>query len=104
RPRHAVSTVGRVRQVRREMGRMTVPLETGVTPPPRVSVAIPVLNEAQSLPELLSRVTRVLDRIPGGPHEIVVVDDGSTDRTFDVLTAEMQRDPRVVAIGLSRNF
>lgn len=75
-----------------------------MTPATRISVAIPVFNEEQALPELLGRVTRVLDGIPGGPHEIVVVDDGSTDGTFDVLTAEMQRDRRVVAIALSRNF
>jgi glycosyltransferase involved in cell wall biosynthesis len=75
-----------------------------LTAPPRVSVAIPVFNEEQSLPELLERVTRVLDRTPGGPHEVIVVDDGSTDRTFEILTAALERDRRLVAIALSRNF
>jgi glycosyltransferase involved in cell wall biosynthesis len=75
-----------------------------VTAPPRVSVAIPVFNEEQSLPELLDRVTSVLNRTPGGPHEVIVVDDGSTDRTFEILTAAIELDRRVVAIALSRNF
>jgi polyisoprenyl-phosphate glycosyltransferase len=70
----------------------------------RVSVAIPMLNEAAVLPALFRRVRSVLDSIPGGPHEIVVVDDGSSDRTPELLEQEAAHDPRVVAIVLSRNF
>jgi len=50
-----------------------------------VSVAIPVYNEAQVLPSLLSRLRAVLDAIPGGPHQVVFVDDGSEDGTWRVL-------------------
>jgi dolichol-phosphate mannosyltransferase len=49
-------------------------------------------------------VTAVLDALPGGVHEMVFVDDGSSDRTFEILTAAARRDPRIVAISLSRNF
>jgi polyisoprenyl-phosphate glycosyltransferase len=70
----------------------------------RLSVAIPVHNEETVLPELLLRVQRVLDGLPFGPHEIVFVDDGSTDRTFEMLCEAAQRDSRIVAISLSRNF
>lgn len=69
----------------------------------KLSVAIPVYNEEATLPLLLKRLSSVLDTIPGGPHEIVIVDDGSTDRTSDVLRAAV-RDPRITAILLSRNF
>jgi glycosyltransferase involved in cell wall biosynthesis len=70
----------------------------------RVSVVVPVYNEESVLPELLRRVRAVLDRIPGGPHEIVIVNDGSTDRTAEILQHEAQKDDRLVGILLSRNF
>ncbi|CAN5919054.1 glycosyltransferase family 2 protein [soil metagenome] len=70
----------------------------------RLSVAIPLHNEEHGIPELLSRLGAVLDGIPGGPHEIVLVDDGSSDRTLEVLDAAAQADPRLVVVALSRNF
>jgi glycosyltransferase involved in cell wall biosynthesis len=70
----------------------------------RLSVAIPVHNEESVLPELLLRLRKVLDRLPGGPHEIVFVDDGSTDRTFEMLREAVGEDSRIIAISLSRNF
>jgi len=69
----------------------------------RISVAIAVYNEESVLPELLCRLRNVLDSIPGS-HEIVIVDDGSTDRTAHVLLEESEIDPRIAAIVLSRNF
>jgi polyisoprenyl-phosphate glycosyltransferase len=75
-----------------------------MSPAPRVSVAIPVYNEAQVLPSLLSRLRTVLDAIPGGPHQMVFVDDGSSDTTVEVLEAEARRDPRILVVALSRNF
>lgn len=75
-----------------------------MTTEPRLSVAIPLHNEELGVPELLSRLGAVLDGIPGGPHEIVLVDDGSTDRTLEVLDAAAQADPRLVVVALSRNF
>jgi len=71
---------------------------------PRVSVAVPLHNEEAVVPELLHRLGAVLDALPGGPHEIVFVDDGSTDRTFDLVAAAAVRDTRIVALSLSRNF
>jgi dolichol-phosphate mannosyltransferase len=71
---------------------------------PRLSVAVPLHNEEAVLPELLRRLGAVLDAIPGGPHEIVMVDDGSTDRTAELLKDAAVFDPRVVAVILSRNF
>jgi polyisoprenyl-phosphate glycosyltransferase len=70
----------------------------------RLSVAIPVHNEESVLPELLERLRRVLDGLRGGPHEIVFVDDGSTDRTFAMLCEAAREDSRMIVISLSRNF
>jgi dolichol-phosphate mannosyltransferase len=71
---------------------------------PRVSVAIPLFDEEEGLPELLRRVTAVLDALPGGGHELVLVDDGSADRTMEILERAAGEDPRIVAVSLSRNF
>ena len=70
----------------------------------RLSVGIPVHNEQEVIPELLSRLTKVLDALPGGPHEIVFVDDGSWDSSRSLLTEAARRDPRIRLIVLSRNF
>jgi dolichol-phosphate mannosyltransferase len=71
---------------------------------PRLTVAIPIYNEESGIAELLARVTAVLDKLPGGPHEIVFADDGSRDRSFELLNQAAARDPRIVVVSLSRNF
>jgi dolichol-phosphate mannosyltransferase len=70
----------------------------------RLSVGIPVYNEAAVLPELLTRLLRVLDALEGGPHEVVFVDDGSTDGSRRLLIEAATRDRRVKVVALSRNF
>ena len=72
--------------------------------PVRVSIAIPLFNEADGVNELLRRVCAVVDAIPGTRHEILLVDDGSTDETLALLRAAADHDGRLVVISLSRNF
>jgi glycosyltransferase involved in cell wall biosynthesis len=69
-----------------------------------LSVAIPLHNEESALPELLRRLGAVLDNLPGGPHEMVFVDDGSTDRSYEILEAAARQDARIFVLSLSRNF
>ena len=66
----------------------------------------PGLQRGQAgLGELLRRVRAVLDAVPGGPHEVILVDDGSSDRTFALAEEASAADPRIpVAVSLSRNF
>jgi dolichol-phosphate mannosyltransferase len=72
--------------------------------PLRLSIAVPVRNEESALPELLRRLAAVAGQISGGPHEFVFVDDGSTDRTAEMLASAARADSRIVVIELSRNF
>jgi glycosyltransferase involved in cell wall biosynthesis len=66
-----------------------------------VSIVIPVLNEAETLPHLLARLRQSLF----GIHwEAIFVDDGSTDRTAHLLEAQALEDPRISLVRLSRNF
>jgi glycosyltransferase involved in cell wall biosynthesis len=70
----------------------------------RLSIGIPIRNEQEVLPELLTRLVAVVDSIPGGPHEIVFVDDGSTDGSRGLLTDAARRDSRITVVTFSRNF
>ena len=70
----------------------------------KLSVGIPVYNEQEVIPELLDRLLPVLDRIDGGPHEVVFVDDGSTDGSRELLEQAVTRDSRIRVVVLSRNF
>ena len=70
----------------------------------KVSIAIPVYNEETIVEELLRRCLAVLDSMPNGPHEIVLVDDGSTDRTWALIQQASAQDGRVIGVTLSRNF
>ncbi len=66
-----------------------------------LSVVIPVLNEAERLPPTLDRIVRYLAARVDGPHEVVVVDDGSTDRSSDVVRS-FQSGPAGVEVVLVR--
>jgi undecaprenyl-phosphate 4-deoxy-4-formamido-L-arabinose transferase len=68
---------------------------------PDISVVVTVLNEAGAVDELLARTTAALD---GKAWEVIVVDDGSTDGTFEHLRSAHARDPRVRAVRFKRNF
>lgn len=70
----------------------------------RLSVVVPLHNEETNLPELLRRLAAVLNNLDGGPHQIVLVDDGSTDRTWELIESEASRDQKVLGLSLSRNF
>ena len=69
---------------------------------PSLSVVIPCYNEQDVLEELHGRLTPVL-RATGLPYEVVLVNDGSKDRTWPILEAMATSDPNLVAVNLSRN-
>ncbi|OGP58073.1 MAG: glycosyl transferase family 2 [Deltaproteobacteria bacterium RBG_13_61_14] len=69
----------------------------------KISVIVPVKDEARSLAELHQRVVEALERI-GQPFEIILVDDGSADDSFQEMQALFEKDPRVRVVKLLRNF
>ena len=71
---------------------------------PRVTIAIPVFNEEAVLPELLRRLSAVFDGEKNCAWRAVLVDDGSRDRTAELVRAETARDARFELLELSRNF
>ena len=72
---------------------------------PLLSVVAPVKNEEDGILPFVQRVGAILDGIAqDSGWEILFVDDGSTDATLAAIVAANQRDPRVRALSLSRNF
>lgn len=69
-----------------------------------VSVVVPVFNEAAVIQAFYDRAVKTLQGIPGMSYELIFVDDGSRDASFEQLTALSRIDPRVVVMKLSRNF
>lgn len=70
---------------------------------PEYSIVVPVYNEEAALPELVRRLGLLLDRLDG-PAETVLVDDGSSDRSYELMAAARDADPRLKILRLSRNF
>jgi glycosyltransferase involved in cell wall biosynthesis len=71
---------------------------------PEISVVIPLLNERDSLNELYGQLRSVLAQATGGGYEIIFVDDGSTDGSFEVIRGLRQHDNRVKCIRFRRNY
>lgn len=67
------------------------------------SVVIPVMNEEENVPLLHQAISAAMQAW-GRPYEIVIVDDGSTDRTFALLAEIAQRDPHLRVVKFRRNF
>ena len=70
---------------------------------PEISVVIPVFEEERTLEEVLRRAAESLDAL-GRPYELIVVDDGSRDRTWAVVERLHAADPHLRAVRFKRNF
>lgn len=67
------------------------------------SIIIPIFNEELTLPELHARLTKVASQLDA-PFEVILVDDGSKDRSYELLRGINAKDSRFKVIRLSRNF
>ena len=70
---------------------------------PEISIVIPVFNEVTTLADLHQRLARTLKDV-GRPWEVIFVDDGSTDRSAEVLRALHAQDPAVRVVRFNRNY
>ncbi len=69
---------------------------------PRLSIVAPCYNEEQGLEEFHRRMTAAAEGAVGSDYEFIVLNDGSSDRTWSIMAELVRRDPRVVAVNLSR--
>src|SRR5438270_7730474 len=69
----------------------------------RYSVVVPFFNEQENIPPLYMKITEVMDSI-GESYELILIDDGSRDNSFKVLSDIYEHDRRVNLVRLRRNF
>lgn len=70
---------------------------------PTISIVIPLYNEEGSIPSLWEQLDKAIAHY-GKPAEVIIVDDGSKDRSFELLKAIAADDPRLTVIQFRRNF
>lgn len=76
---------------------------TDEQPAPRISIVIPLYNEEESIPHLWEGLDKAIANY-GQPAEVIIIDDGSKDRSFALLSEIAARDPRFTIIRFRRNF
>lgn len=79
------------------------PLQPATSAQLDLSIIAPIYNEEESIPLLISEVHRALDQ-SGLNFELILVDDGSRDRSFEIMADFARTDEALVVVGLRRNF
>lgn len=69
----------------------------------KYSIVVPVYNEEEAIPLFYKAIIPVMDRLKE-PYEIIFVNDGSKDKTLEILRSLSQRDERIKYLSFSRNF
>jgi dolichol-phosphate mannosyltransferase len=70
---------------------------------PNLTIIAPVYNEHESLPELRKRITEIMDQT-GETWELILVDDGSTDGSTEIIRKYAEEDARIRPVIFARNF
>ena len=70
----------------------------------KVSIVAPCYNESEGLPNFVKEIDRLIADLPSYKLELVLVNDGSSDRTFSILAELCSRYKWLKAINLTRNF
>jgi dolichol-phosphate mannosyltransferase len=74
-----------------------------LTKPPVYSIVVPAYNEAETMPEFIARTTAVMKKL-GETWELVIVDDGSSDRTSEIVQLHASKDKHIKPLLFARNF
>ena len=70
----------------------------------KISIIVPAYNEEESLPFLYERLTNLLNSIENYEFEVLFINDGSKDKTLEIIKELRQKDERFCYVNLSRNF
>lgn len=70
----------------------------------KISFVIPVYNEALGIPQLIKVLTSFINKNPAYSFEIILVENGSVDNSFELLLKASKKDKRFKVLQLSRNF
>ena len=70
----------------------------------KISIIVPAYNEEESLPYLFERLNKLMESIPQYEFEILFVNDGSKDKTYELIKEYREKDSRYCYVDFSRNF
>ena len=70
----------------------------------KISVIVSCYNEEESLPLFYKEMNKVMEEMAGNEFELVFVNDGSSDKTLDVIKSLREKDTRIRYVSFSRNF
>jgi len=70
----------------------------------KITIIVPAYNEEESLPFLYERLTKLIDSIKNYKFEVLFINDGSKDKTLDLIKEIREKDKRYCYVNLSRNF
>ena len=70
----------------------------------KISIIVPAYNEEESLPYLFDRLNKLMDEVKKYEFEILFVNDGSKDKTYELIKQYREKDKRYCYVDLSRNF
>lgn len=69
-----------------------------------ISIIVPAYNEEESLPIFYEKITEIIEKIDNYNFELLFINDGSKDKTLEILKSLRKKDERVCYVNLSRNF
>ena len=70
----------------------------------KITIIVPAYNEEESIPFLYERLTKLIDSIKNYEFEVLFINDGSRDKTLELIKEIRQKDNRYCYVNLSRNF